>query len=215
MNSNFSVTDGRGRSTPRLFSGSRSPSSVPGFPVRARAAAPAHSRSAAALRRHAHGGKRPPSYRGYPRLYRAPLPLWRSGATSRSPSSRLHPGIQERSSSSVEAITYLSRRPPYIGGTVRKPRGSSEGAVGGEHADQHVCFDPFFEVVVDGAQAGVVGLDVAEVSFQVGQVFVGGDDAGSIEVTGGYRGAQHVEAIEGGLGVDLVLLAGDGQAGVG
>src|SRR5712692_1316743 len=125
MNSNFSVTDGRGRSTPRLFSGSRSPSSVPGFPVRARAAAPAHSRSAAALRRHAHGGKRPPSYRGYPRLYRAPSPLWRSGATSRSPSSRLHPGIQERSSSSVEAITYLSRRPHYIGGTVRKPRGSS------------------------------------------------------------------------------------------
>src|SRR6266851_4649655 len=115
MNSNFSVTDGRGRSTPRLFSGSRSPSSVPGFPVRARAAAPAHSRSAAALRRHAHGGKRPPSYRGYPRLYRAPSPLWRSGATSRSPSSRLHPGIQERSSSSVEAITYLSRRPHYIG----------------------------------------------------------------------------------------------------
>src|SRR6266851_532083 len=130
MNSNFSVTDGRGRSTPRLFSGSRSPSSVPGFPVRARAAAPAHSRSAAALRRHAHGGKRPPSYRGYPRLYRAPSPLWRSGATSRSPSSRLHPGIQERSSSSVEAITYLSRRPHYIGGTVRKPRGSSGSSCG-------------------------------------------------------------------------------------
>src|SRR5260221_8956807 len=105
MNSNLSVTDGRGRSMLRLFSGTRAPSSVPGFPARARAAARAHSRLAAALRRHAHDGRRPPNYRVCLRLYRAPLPRGRSGATSRSPSSRLPPWIPVRSSSSVEAIT--------------------------------------------------------------------------------------------------------------
>ena len=50
MNSNLSVTDGRGRSMLRLFSGTQAPSSVPGFPARARATARAHSRSAAVPR---------------------------------------------------------------------------------------------------------------------------------------------------------------------
>ena len=37
------------------------------------------------------------------------------------------------------------------------------GEVAGEHADQHVGFDAFFEPVPDGAQVQVVGLEVAEV----------------------------------------------------
>src|SRR6266571_1540793 len=68
MNSNLSVTDDRGRSMLRLFSGTRAPSSVPGFPARARAAARAHSRLAAALRRHAHGGRRSPKLPSVPSL---------------------------------------------------------------------------------------------------------------------------------------------------
>jgi len=38
-----------------------------------------------------------------------------------------------------------------------------------------VCFDAFFEAVVDGAQVEVVDLDDAEVAFDVGEVLVGGD----------------------------------------
>jgi hypothetical protein len=49
-----------------------------------------------------------------------------------------------------------------------------------------VCFDAFFEVVVDGAQVQVVGLDDAEVAFEAGQVLVGGDDGGGVELAGGY-----------------------------
>src|SRR5690349_224933 len=47
--------------TRRLFSGTHFPSSVPGSPVRARAAARVRSPLAAVPRRHAHGGKCPPS----------------------------------------------------------------------------------------------------------------------------------------------------------
>ena len=46
--------------------------------------------------------------------------------------------------------------------------------VGGEHADQHVALDAFFEAVEDGPQVQVVGLDVAEVALGVFEVLVGG-----------------------------------------
>src|SRR6185437_2859676 len=87
--------------------------------------------------------------------------------------------------------------------------------VAGEHADQHVRLDAFFEPVEDGPQVKVVGLDVAEVPLDVFEVLVGGDHGGGVELVSGDGGAQHVEPVEGGFGVDLVLLAGDGQAGVG
>ena len=70
-------------------------------------------------------------------------------------------------------------------------------------ADQHVGADPVFEAVVDRAQVQVVDLDGAEVAFDVGQVLVGGDDGGGVELVGGDAGAQHVDAVEGGFGVDL------------
>ena len=47
------------------------------------------------------------------------------------------------------------------------------------------------------------------------EVLVGGDHGGSVQVAGRDRGAEHVEAVQGGFGVDLVLAAGRGQAGVG
>src|ERR1039457_4308656 len=53
MNPNLPVTDDRRRSMPRLFSGTQAPSSVPGFPARARAAPRAPSRSAGGARRQA------------------------------------------------------------------------------------------------------------------------------------------------------------------
>ena len=59
------------------------------------------------------------------------------------------------------------------------------GEVGGEHADQHVALDAFFEAVEDGAQVEVVGLDVAEVALDVLEVLVGGDGpAASSSVSG-------------------------------
>ena len=40
------------------------------------------------------------------------------------------------------------------------------GEVGGEHADQHVGLDAFFEAVEDRAQVEIVGFDVPEVAFK-------------------------------------------------
>ena len=52
------------------------------------------------------------------------------------------------------------------------------GEVAGEHADQHVGADAFFQPVEHGPQVQVVGLDVAEVPLDVLEVLVGGDDRG-------------------------------------
>ena len=82
------------------------------------------------------------------------------------------------------------------------------GQVGGEHADQHVGLDAFVEAVPDGAQVQVVGLDVPEVALDVVEVLVGGDDAGGVQVGGGHGGAQHVDPVQGGLGVDLGVRCG-------
>jgi hypothetical protein len=45
----------------------------------------------------------------------------------------------------------------------------------------------------------------------VGEVFVGGHHLGRRQTGGRDRGAQHVDAIQGGLGVDLGLCAGEGE----
>ena len=52
----------------------------------------------------------------------------------------------------------------------------------GEHADQDVSFDAVGESVVDGPQVKVVDFDVAPVAFHIGQVFVGDDHVGGVEV---------------------------------
>jgi hypothetical protein len=56
---------------------------------------------------------------------------------------------------------------------------------------------------------------VPEVPFDVFEVLVRGDHGGRVELGGGDGGAQHVEPVQGSFGVDLVLLAGDGQGGTG
>ncbi len=89
------------------------------------------------------------------------------------------------------------------------------GEVAGEHADQHVRPDAFFEPVEDGPQVQVVGFDGPEVPFDVFEVLAGGDHGGRVELVRGDGCAQHVEPAEHGFGVDLVLLAGHGQGGVG
>ena len=89
------------------------------------------------------------------------------------------------------------------------------GEVAGEHADQHVGLDMFLEPVEDGPQVQVVGFDVPEVPFDVFEVLVGGHHSGRVEFAGRDRGAEHVEPVQGGLGVDLVLPALHGQGGIG
>jgi hypothetical protein len=58
-------------------------------------------------------------------------------------------------------------------------------------------------------------LSGGEVAFDGGEVFVGGHHGGGVEFLGGQWGAQHVDAIQGGLGGDLLDAAGQRQAAVG
>src|SRR5207344_3292680 len=57
-----------------------------------------------------------------------------------------------------------------------------------------------------------VGAEGAEGPLDLGQRLVGGDHGGGVEVAGGDAGAQHVDAVEGGLGGDGVLVAGVADA---
>src|ERR1700761_8709384 len=103
-----------------------------------------------------------------------------------------------------------------VGEGQRGPRlAQVPGQVAGQHADQHVGFDASFEVVEDRAQVQVVGFDVPEVPFDVSEVLVSGDHGGGVGLGRGDGGAQHVEPVQGGFGVDVVLAAGHGQGGVG
>src|SRR5207237_10315848 len=79
----------------------------------------------------------------------------------------------------------------------------------------HVRLDPSFEVVEHRPQVQVVGLDVPEVPFHVFEVLVGGDHGGGVQLGGGDGGAQHVEPVQRGLGVDPVLPAGHVQGVIG
>src|SRR6185369_5003210 len=100
----------------------------------------------------------------------------------------------------------------------RKPStisGEPQCQVAGQHADQHVGFDPLGEPVVDGAQVEVIGFDAAEVAFDVGEVLVAGDHRGRVEFGGCHVGAQHVDAVEGGFGSDGGVVSLVGEAGVG
>ena len=62
--------------------------------------------------------------------------------------------------------------------------------------------DSFGQVVEDGSQVEVVDFDDAEVAFDVCEVLVGGDDAGRVQGFGGDAGADDVDAVEVGFGVD-------------
>ena len=49
----------------------------------------------------------------------------------------------------------------------------------------------------------------------MGEVLVGGDHTGGVQGVVGHGGADDVDAVQGGLGLDLAGPAGDGQGGVG
>src|SRR5665647_3465278 len=83
--------------------------------------------------------------------------------------------------------------------------------VGGEHADEHVGLDPRLRVVVDRAQIQVDGLHRPEVAFYPGQALVGRHDLGGIHLLGGHCGADDVDPVHGGLGVDGVGVAGEAE----
>src|SRR5450756_2410742 len=83
--------------------------------------------------------------------------------------------------------------------------------VGGEHADEHVGPDPGFGVVVDGAQVQVDGFEGAEVAFHPGQGLVGGHHLGRVHLLGADGGTDDVDPVQGRLGGDLVLVAGEGE----
>jgi hypothetical protein len=79
-----------------------------------------------------------------------------------------------------------------------------------------VAADPVGEVVVDGPQVQVAGLGDAEVPLDVLEILAGGDRPGGVEDAAGDAGADDVDPVEGGLGVDLVLVAVPGEvAGTG
>ena len=76
-------------------------------------------------------------------------------------------------------------------------------------------FDSVPKAVVDGPQVEVVGFDDAEVAFDVGELLVAVHHGGGVEGVGVDAGAQHVDAIQGGLGVDGGLVAVVFEPGVG
>src|SRR5207302_5948820 len=75
---------------------------------------------------------------------------------------------------------------------------------------QHVAADPVGEPVPDRPQVQVV-LAGAEVLLDVGEVLVGLDGGGGGQLAGGDGGADDVDAVEGGLGVDAVLVTPPGE----
>jgi len=81
------------------------------------------------------------------------------------------------------------------------------GDIGREHAQENVGTDAFGEVVEDGAQVEVVGFNDTEVPFDVREVFVGGDDPGSVQGLCAQAGTYDIDPIERGFGVDLFLIA--------
>ena len=75
--------------------------------------------------------------------------------------------------------------------------------------------DPVLQPVVDGAQVQVAGLEGPEVALDAGEVLVGGDGGGGVQLGGGDGGADDVDAVQGGLGVDGGPVAPPGQAVIG
>src|SRR5262249_34906999 len=88
------------------------------------------------------------------------------------------------------------------------------GEVVGERAEEDVRFDAVFEAVVDRAQLEWA-FEGAEGALDLFELFVGADDLGRFEFAVGDAGAEQVDAVEGRLGRDLVLLAREDEAGIG
>ena len=74
--------------------------------------------------------------------------------------------------------------------------------------------DPVGEPVPDGAHVQFA-VEGAEEAFDVGEVFVAQHHVIAAQGVVGQAGAQHVDAVEGGLGGDAVLVAGEAEGLIG
>ena len=81
----------------------------------------------------------------------------------------------------------------------------------GQHADEHVGAHAVFQVVVDRADLQVHRLEAAEGALDGAEALVGAHGVGRPELVGRHAGADHVEAVQGRLGVDAGLVAAVGE----
>ena len=85
----------------------------------------------------------------------------------------------------------------------------------GEHAQEHVGAHAVGTAMMDRPDLEIDGLDASKGAFDLGEIFVGPDGRGGVERLGLEVGAQHIDAIERGFGVDLRGLALEGEIVVG
>ena len=85
----------------------------------------------------------------------------------------------------------------------------------GEHADEEMSADPVLEAVEYGSDLEVAQFEASECTLHAGQPLVVPDAFGGGHVIGSERGADDVDSVEGGLGVDGLLLAAEAEAGRG
>ena len=85
----------------------------------------------------------------------------------------------------------------------------------GEHAQQHVGAHAVGAAMMDGPDFEIDGLEAAEGALDAGEVFIGPDGRGGVERFGLEVGAQDIDAVEHGFGVDLFGLARERQIVVG
>ena len=80
-----------------------------------------------------------------------------------------------------------------------------------KHAQEDVGADPGFGAVVDGTDLQIHGLEATEGPFHRAEPLVGAHRAGAIELACRQTGADHIEAVEPGLGRDgrFIALAGE------
>ena len=76
----------------------------------------------------------------------------------------------------------------------------------GEQTQQQVGADPRGQAMVDGTHLEIDGLEAAEGALNHAEPLVGLDRLLAVELCLRQAGANHVEAVEGGLGGDAVGL---------
>jgi len=84
----------------------------------------------------------------------------------------------------------------------------------GQHAQEHVGTYSIDQPVANRGHIKFA-VEGAEESLDVGEVFVAAHDIIAAQGGLGQAGAQHTDAIEGGLGGDLIVFAGEGEAVLG
>ena len=83
----------------------------------------------------------------------------------------------------------------------------------GEHAQADVGAHARGGPMEDRSDLEIDGLDAAEGALDLGQALVGAHAGAVVEGLGGEAGADHVDAVEARLGVDLVVSCGRRRSG--